>query len=73
MKYLDMLFIKSKLAINSFVNGLKDDERGLSGVVIAIMLVAIAVLAVGLFWDQLQTIMSDLWDGVDPSAALETN
>jgi flagellin-like protein len=57
------------LKVTGFVNELKKDERGLSGVVVAIMLVVVAILAVVLLWsllgDSIRTWWEDLVNGAD--------
>ena len=41
---------------------LRKDERGLSGVVVAILLILVAVLAVVLIWTFLGDWLRDVWD-----------
>ena len=43
---------------------LKKDERGLSGVVVAVLLILVAVLAVVLLWDKLSDYLGDLFDRI---------
>ena len=47
---------------------LRDDERGLSGVVVAILLILVAVLAIVLIWGFLSGWLSDLWDQITGQA-----
>jgi len=47
---------------------LKNDERGLSGVVVAILLILVAVLAVVLIWGFLSGWLAELWDQITGSA-----
>ena len=49
------------LAFTDLVSKIKKDERGLSGVVVAILLILIAVLAIVLIWGFLGDWLSDLW------------
>ena len=44
------------------VKHLKDDERGLSGVVVAVLLILVAVLAVALLWGGLKDWITKMWD-----------
>jgi len=44
------------------------DERGLSGVVVAILLILVAVLAVVLIWGFLSGWLADLWAQITGSA-----
>jgi len=50
--------------MRSFIN----DERGLSGVVVAILLILIAVLAIVLIWGFLSGWLQELWDRITGSA-----
>ena len=43
---------------------LKSDERGLSGVVVAILLILVAVLAIVLIWGFLSGWLQDLWEQI---------
>jgi len=45
------------------------DERGLSGVVVAILLILIAVLAVVLIWGFLSGWLQELWEQITGQAA----
>ena len=47
-----------------FVNVLKKDERGLSGVVVAILLILVAVLAIVLIWGFLSGWLQELWEQI---------
>jgi len=48
---------------------LKNDERGLSGVVVAILLILVAVLAVVLIWFLLGDWLNELWERIVGSSA----
>ena len=39
-------------------------ERGLSGVVVAVLLILVAVLAVSLLWEQLSTWLQEFWEKI---------
>ena len=56
------------LAITGFFKDLKRDGRGLSGVVVAILLILVAVLAIVLIWGFLSGWLKDLWDKITGSA-----
>ena len=47
---------------------LKSDERGLSGVVVAILLILVAVLAVVLIWGLLGGWLQELWERITGEA-----
>ena len=46
------------------VRALKNDERGLSGVVVAILLILVAVLAIVLIWGFLSGWLQELWEQI---------
>ena len=52
------------LAISGFVRDMKKDDRGLSGVVVAILLILIAVLAIILIWGFLSGWLAELWERI---------
>ena len=52
----------------SFIRSFKKDERGLSGIVVGVLLILVAVLAVVLLWDLLGQWIQDLWDRITGSA-----
>ena len=52
------------LALSGFVQDIRKDERGLSGVVVAILLILVAVLAIVLIWGFLSGWLADLWDRI---------
>lgn len=58
-----------KFAFIGFFLGLKNDERGLSGVVVAVLLILIAVLAVVLIWGFLSGWLTELWNRIFGEAA----
>jgi len=47
-----------------FTNEIKNDERGLSGVVVAILLILVAVLAIVLIWGFLSGWLQELWEQI---------
>ena len=68
MKRLNDLFISAYFAVAGFaanaknkVRGFFSDERGLSGVVVAILLILVAVLAVAAIWAFLGDYIADMW------------
>ena len=56
------------LAVTGFFKGLKNDERGLSGVVVTVLLILVAVLAVILVWTFLGNFIRTLWTRITGSA-----
>ena len=53
-----------KYAFIGFLRSFKNDERGLSGVVVAVLLILIAVLAVALIWGFLSGWLEELWNQI---------
>lgn len=58
---ISALPLMAYLAVTGFFQDLKDDERGLSGVVVAVLLTLVAVLAVVMIWGFLSGWLTDLW------------
>ncbi|MCL2539449.1 MAG: hypothetical protein FWE66_03840 [Oscillospiraceae bacterium] len=56
------------IAFTDFVRNFKKDERGLSGVVVAILLILVAVLAVVLIWGFLGKWLGELWEQITGGA-----
>jgi len=50
------------------IRGIREDERGLSGVVVAILLILVAVLAIVLIWGFLSGWLQDLWEQITGQA-----
>lgn len=47
---------------------LKEDQRGLSGVVVAVLLILVAVLAVVLLWGKLKDWLDQMWTTITGKA-----
>lgn len=56
------------LALTGFFRNLKKDERGLSGVVVAVLLILVAVLAVVIIWLSLSDWINKLWEQITGEA-----
>ena len=50
---LNQLSVAAYVKTSAFFRGLKSDERGLSGVVVAVLLILVAVLAIVMLWGSL--------------------
>lgn len=50
---------------------LKEDQRGLSGVVVAVLLILVAVLAVVLLWGNLQKWLENMWKTITEKSSFE--
>ena len=64
LEKISQLPMLAYFAVTEFVPYLKNDERGLSGVVVAVLLILVAVLAVSLLWEQLSTWLQEVWEKI---------
>lgn len=64
LKKMDMLIETGKLKAKRAIQSFMWDERGLSGVVVAVLLILVAVLAVVLLWDYLGRWIEDMWNTI---------
>lgn len=69
MQKISSLPIMAYLAIAGLFREIKKDERGLSGVVVAILLILVAVLAIVLIWGFLSGWLNELWQKITSTAA----
>ena len=58
---LNQLSVAAYVKTSAFFRGLKSDERGLSGVVVAVLLILIAVLAIAALWTALGGWLQEQW------------
>lgn len=68
MKKLNEMSIAAYVKTMSFFNELKNDERGLSGVVVAVLLILVAVLAVVALWGSLSKFLEGMWSDISSKA-----
>ena len=66
---ISALPLMAHIAIAGFFRDVKKDERALSGVVVAILLILIAVLAIVLIWGFLSGWLQELWERITGEAA----
>jgi ABC-type lipoprotein release transport system permease subunit len=59
---------RAYLAFTGFVQNLKNDVRGLSGVVVAILLILVAVLAIVVIWGFMNGWLRELWERITGEA-----
>ena len=57
------------IRMSGLARSLRKDERGLSGVVVAILLILVAVLAIVLIWAFLGEWLEELWEQITGEAA----
>jgi len=67
-EFPQMAWAAASGAVIETVSKLKADERGLSGVVVAILLILVAVLAIVLIWGFLSGWLQDLWEQITQQA-----
>lgn len=53
-------YVRGTMAVDEF----KSDEQGLSGVVVAVLLILVAVLAITALWGSLSGWLGDLWGDI---------
>lgn len=72
LTYLNHMSVAAYATVVSFFTclstDLKEDERGLSGIVVAVLLILISVLAVVMLWGSLKGWLSDMWGKITGSA-----
>ena len=61
---LNQMSIAAYIKATTFMQEFKNDERGLSGVVVAVLLILVAVLAIVMLWGSLSEWLGDLWDQI---------
>ena len=71
LKFITGFPMSAYNAFCGFVRDIRKDERGLSGVVVAILLILVAVLAIVLIWGFLSGWITELWDHVVASGTLQ--
>jgi len=64
LQRISALSLTVYFALKGLIPEIKKDERGLSGVVVAILLILIAVLAVVLIWGFLGEWIEKLWERI---------
>ena len=69
LKKLDKAVIASRLHVSEFFRKLKEDERGVDGIVVAVLLVLVAVLAVVFLWGAISGWLDDMWKDVTSQAS----
>lgn len=59
MDFLDWQYIKLKTTITQFIEDLKANEYGVSGIVAAVILVLVAVALAAIFWENIHELVTD--------------
>ena len=73
LKKISSFSLNAYIALKGLAYDLKNDTRGISGVVVAILLILVAVLAIVLIWGFLGGWLGDLWGRImrDADAGLQ--
>ena len=69
LKSISAIPLAMYLTLSGFIRAIRKDERGLSGVVVAILLILVAVLAIVMIWGFLSGWLVELWDNITSQAA----
>ena len=69
MSKISLIPLTLYFSFSEFMRNFRKDERGLSGVVVAILLILVAVLAIVLIWVFLGDWLRELWDQITGEAA----
>lgn len=69
---LDYGYVRTKIWLSNLKEDFLSDERGVSGIVATVILVLLAVLLAGIFWDNIKALVVDnLWNKVTTNATFE--
>lgn len=68
LSYLDHAIIRSKMWFENLKDEFLADERGVSGIVAAIILLLIAVVLAAVFWEKINTMVQGWWNTIDSSS-----
>ena len=68
LQNMSTVFMSAYLAVTGKIRDFRKDERGLSGVVVAILLILVAVLAIVLIWGFLSGWLRELWERITSQA-----
>lgn len=69
MKAINRWLTGLYLGVTGFAQDLKKDERGLSGVVVAVLLILVAVLAIAMLWGLLREQITTWWETITGKAS----
>lgn len=54
--------VGARKKISDEIREFNSDERGISGIIIAVLLILVAVVLVAVFWDYISTWFGNIWD-----------
>lgn len=61
---IDSLYIMARIRMKNFVQTIREDETGVSGIVATVLLVLVTVLLAAMFWDKISQWFDDTWDKI---------
>ena len=61
---IGLWLVLASFAARDFVKSLKDDERGVSGIVVTVILILIGVLLAALLWGVLSGWLQTMWETI---------
>lgn len=64
LEKLNHASVSAYVRVSSFLRKLKEDERGVDGIVIAVLLILVAVMLIVMFNKSLQDFLGGLWDRI---------
>jgi flagellin-like protein len=65
---VDRMYIGAKIRFNNFMDGLKQDESGVSSIVATVLLILIVVLLAAIFWEKIQEWFNTTWEKITGKA-----
>jgi len=68
LKKIEMGLLLTYLNICGFFSGIKKDERGISGTVVAVLLILIAVIVIAFIWFMLGPMIIEWWETITSQA-----
>lgn len=61
-------YIKASVWLKCQLEAIKENEYGVSGIIAAVVLVLIAILLAGIFWEKIKAFLDELWAKLTPAA-----
>lgn len=68
LRYLDGALIRLKIGLGNMVDEFRSDERGVAGIVAAIILLLIAVVLAAVFWEKINGMVTKWWSTIDSNS-----
>lgn len=65
---IDSLYIMARIRMKNFVQTIREDETGVSGIVATVMLILVTVLLAAVFWNKMQVWFDEMWKNITGKA-----